>query len=98
MSPWVVSLLLLGVGVLLWRFFSNRGPAGAVVEIRIRSGKCRLSSGSLRPGMLTDVAELVSEARVATGSVWVAKDRRVHFSSSIPAEFHQRLRNVLLNS
>jgi len=48
--------------------------------------------------MITDVGEIITEGRVLAGAVWVTKDGRLHFSPSIPAEFHQRLRNVLLNS
>ncbi len=98
MSPWAISLLLLGFAVLVWRIVGNMAPTGAVVEIRIRAGKCRLSRGTLRPGMITDVGEIITEGRVLAGAVWVTKDGRLHFSPSIPAEFHQRLRNVLLNS
>lgn len=97
MIPLAVSLVLIGLGILVWRILSNSAPAGTVVEIRIQSGKCRVVRGTLRPGMITDVGEIVSEAGVSSGAIWVTKDRRVQLSASIPAQFHQRLRNVLLN-
>lgn len=97
MIPLAVSLGLIGFGILVWRILSNSAPAGTFVEIRIQSGKCRVVRGTLRSGMITDVGEIISEASVSSGAIWVTKDRRVQFASSIPTEFHQRLRNVLLN-
>ena len=89
-----VILAVTELGALLGRFFGRQ----TVVEIRSHSGKCRLVRGTLRSGMITDVGEIISETRVSSGAMWVTKDRRVQFTSSIPAKFHQRLRNVLLNS
>ena len=88
-----VILAVPELGALIGKLFGRQ----AIVEIRIQSGKCRIVRGTLRSGMITDVGEIIAEARVSSGAIWVTKSRRVHLTSSIPSKFHQRLRNVLLN-
>lgn len=88
-----VILAVTELGALIGKLFGRQ----AIVEIRIQSGKCRIVRGTLRSGMITGVGEIIAEARVSSGAIRVTKDRRVQFTSSIPAKFHQRLRNVLLN-
>lgn len=75
-----VILAVCEMAALLGKFFGRQ----AFVEIRIQSGKCRIVRGTLRSGMITDVGEIIAEARVSSGAIGVTKDRRVQFTSSIP--------------
>lgn len=63
--------------------------------IAIRDGRCRLAKGQVPSRKLRDLDDVLAQFSVSHGSIAVDGRRRAHFSSNIPREAHQRLRNVL---
>jgi hypothetical protein len=90
---------LIGVALLLWLSVESGfiAPPMAATLIQIRSGIVRLERGSVSASVLEDIASILRESAVSEGYIAITSGNRVTFSRLIPAEIHQRLRNVLLN-
>lgn len=69
----------------------------AETVVRLRAGKISMKRGTLRSQVRDDLAEVLSGAGVVNGFISIGREGRLSFSHTIPAELHQRLRNVLLN-
>ncbi|HNQ72658.1 MAG TPA: hypothetical protein PKN95_03510 [Verrucomicrobiota bacterium] len=65
--------------------------------IRIRNGTLHAAGETLQPHVMRAVAEVVQTAGITRGRIILHRDGRVRFSRHVPAVWHQRLRNVLLN-
>lgn len=72
-------------------------PPHASTLLQVRAGAIRVTRGRILPHAREHVTEILSEAGVAKGFIAILPNNRVAFSRQIPAEVHQRLRNVLLN-
>jgi len=84
----------------LWALFVKLGfflPPYAVLIVRIREGKPQVTRGQLRSQTMEFISDVLQQAGVTKGFVVVTPGKKVYFSHNIPKEFHQRIRNVLLN-
>jgi hypothetical protein len=93
---WYVVVIAVG----LWALFIKLGyllPPDAVVIVRIREGKPRVTRGRLRAQTIEYISDVFQQAGITRGFVAVAWSRRVMFSYNIPKKFRQRIRNILLN-
>jgi len=94
---WLLAILILvGIawGAIQYAFFP---PFNAETLIKIRAGVPIVSKGHLLPHVKTSLAEVLGESRISKGFVAIVPGPRVRFSRSIPAQLHQRLRNIILN-
>lgn len=73
---------------LLSRLFST-------TAVSFENGRCVAVRGKVAGAILRELAGCLGEAGIARGEIWVAGNGRVSFSREIPAEIHQRLRNIL---
>ena len=48
--------------------------------------------------ILSDLSGELTTAGVTRGEIWIQGDGRIRFSTEIPAELHQRLRNILVQA
>ena len=76
------------------RFFSR---LVSTVAIRIEGGQVTIVKGRTRDSGLRDVAAVCRDAGVSEGEIWVNGAKRVKFSSGIPENIQQRLRNCVLD-
>lgn len=67
----------------------------STTAISYENGRCVAVRGKFPGAILRDLAGCLGEAGIATGEIWLAGNGRVSFSRDIPAEIHQRLRNIL---
>lgn len=67
----------------------------STTAISFESGRCVAVRGKVAGAILRDLACCLGEAGIVKGEIWVAGNGRVSFSREIPAEIHQRLRNIL---
>jgi hypothetical protein len=67
----------------------------STTAISFKTGRCVAVRGKVPGAILVDLAECLEEAGIETGEIWLAGNGRVSFSKQIPAEIHQRLRNIL---
>jgi hypothetical protein len=72
-------------------------PPHASTLIRIRDGSILVRRGQVQPHAREHIADILREAGVSSGYIAVTPANWVAFSRHIPAQIHQRLRNVLLN-
>ncbi len=63
--------------------------------LAIRGGEVSAAKGKVPARLLREIRETVAGAGVARGSIHADGAGRIHFSSSVPAELHQPLRNIL---
>lgn len=92
--PWVLGIFAIVVAVLLYRLLGH-GSAHTVLELQ--QGKLKALRGSVKTGTRHRAEDLLKGARVQRGRLSICPGPRVVFSSEIPPELHQQLRNVLLN-
>jgi hypothetical protein len=72
-------------------------PFNARILLRMRGGSLIMEKGRLQGNAATHVESILRGAGVSDGFVAMTGGQRVYFSRQIPADVHQRLRNVLLN-
>lgn len=60
----------------------------------IRDGQTTCAKGKISSRCLSDLDEVLAQQRVTEGSISIDGAQRYHFSSTIPPEIQQRLRNV----
>ncbi len=63
----------------------------------IRQGKLSAAKGRIPAITLRELQELLGEADVNSGTLHADGSGRFHFSSTIPEDLHQRLRNLLVS-
>ena len=90
--------IVLLVAVVLFAIWSGRlAPPHARTLIRVHDGQVRIARGQLPSRACQFVADILREAGVSSGYIAIISAQSVAFSKGIPANIHQRLRNVLLN-
>lgn len=67
-------------------------PTVLVVE----NGRAFAAKGNLSRSKLEDLGEILSGHSIMKGRIYINGAQRCSFSSSIPPEAHQQLRNVLI--
>lgn len=72
-------------------------PINAKVLVRMRGGSLVFEKGRLQGNAAEHVEAILRGAGVRDGFVAITAGHRVYFSTQIPRDVHQRLRNVLLN-
>lgn len=92
-----VAALVLVAGFLLIHF-GLLPPPHAHTLVRFQGGQLQLKRGQLRGLARDQVRVLLEEAGVSKGYLAITSSPRVYFSRTIPSTYHQRLRNVVLNS
>lgn len=90
----VVSVVVLGF-LAVWLGFVP--PPHATTLIRIRDGSILVRRGRVQPHAKEHIADILRDAGVSSGYIAITPENWVAFSRRIPAQIHQRLRNVLLN-
>jgi hypothetical protein len=93
-------ILIIGCVVLAWLAAIGLGflpPPHATTLVYLRKGSLEVRRGRLKPHAREHVTDILQEAGVLRGFIAITSENRVYFSNRIPAAFHQRLRNVLLN-
>ena len=93
--PFVIGALLALAFVAVWLGFVP--PPHASTLIRIRDGTVHVRRGQVQSQAREHIAEILREADVPNGYIAITPGNSVAFSRRIPAQIHQRLRNVLLN-
>lgn len=64
--------------------------------IVVRDGRCRLAKGQVRTSVLQDLNSVLREFGVTTGTIAIDGRGRAQFSTTIPSDCHQRLRNLVV--
>jgi hypothetical protein len=72
------------------RFFSS-------YAIQIRGGEARCVKGTMLSHVIMDISSLAADFGLKDGEIWIDQLGKVSFSSGIPKEIHQRIRNVLFS-
>ena len=67
----------------------------AVEAVVVKNGVAKCVKGKFIGRALRDIQEVLQEAGLKNGEIWISKDKTISFSSDIPGELHQRLRNVV---
>lgn len=70
----------------------------SVTAISFGSGRCEVLKGNVGRSILSDLSGELTTAGVTRGEMWIQGDGRIRFSNEIPAELHQRLRNILVQA
>ncbi len=73
--------------------FISRFFATSVIQIKNGSAHC--TKGKLMNRLLRDITILANESNLSEGEIWMDQSWRVSFSSEIPEEIRQRMRNVI---
>jgi len=93
----LAPLLTIALGALvMWALWSVARPRPAFV-VRITSGVPRVTSGTVTPAFLAEIAEVCRRHEIQRGTVnGVVRDRRISlaFSGSITPASRQQLRNL----
>ena len=63
--------------------------------IQIKNGSAHCTKGKLMNRLLRDITILANESNLSEGEIWMDQSWRVSFSSEIPEEIRQRMRNVI---
>lgn len=77
------------------KFFSRLLSAQAFA---IAQGKATSRKGKYSSKLLSELSTLSETHGISSGEIWVSGDNRVTFSEEIPANLHQRFRNIISNS
>ena len=95
--PQLIMLALLG---LLFYLYWQRGPAlgNAKHDLRIRHGLLVIERGHLSPDDRHRIEEIIRDGKIVRGKITVSQQGRVELSRDIPTQYHQLLRNILVNS
>jgi len=67
----------------------------ATSVIRIKDGSAHCTKGKLMNRLLRDITILANEANISEGEIWMNQAWKVSFSSEIPEQIRQRMRNVI---
>jgi hypothetical protein len=94
---WLLIPVALVVAIIVPFWLRWLPPPHAVALVRITQDGIQLRKGQLRPYAREQVVEIVREKGISNGFIAMLPGRKVVFSRSVPANLHQRLRNVLLN-
>jgi len=70
----------------------------STTSIRISNGQAICVKGKMMPQTLRSISDVCSLFSISKGEIWINGAGRIHFSSSIPTEVHQRLRNCVTQS
>lgn len=65
--------------------------------LEIREGKVHSAKGRLSSSILREIQGIVTDAVIDRATIHADGSGRIHFSSAIPQELHQQLRNLLVN-
>jgi hypothetical protein len=95
MPFFVIAALLALAFLAVWLGFVP--PPHASTLIRIRDGAVQVRRGRVQSQAREHIAEILSDAGVSNGYIAITPGNSAAFSRRIPAQIHQRLRNVLLN-
>lgn len=68
----------------------------SVTAISFDGGRCVELKGKVGRDCLEGIADLLAEAGVKRGEIWIGGDGRIKFSREIDPTLHQQLRNILL--
>lgn len=63
----------------------------------IRKGRLEIAKGRMPATNRLEAQDLLSDFKILTGTIHADGKGRYHFSTDIPAELHQRLRNILVS-
>jgi hypothetical protein len=77
------------------KFFSRLVSAQA---FGFDQGKATSRKGEHSRQLLSELSSLGEKHSISSGEIWVSGDNRVTFSEEIPANLHQRFRNIIRNS
>ena len=70
----------------------------AVFVVDVRDGAAKIRRGQVTPGFLSGLSDVARDVGIVSGTIYGEQTRdgiALRFSADIPAESHQRLRNVL---
>lgn len=70
----------------------------STTSIRISQGKANCVKGKMMQQTLRTIGDTCEQFNIKEGEIWVSGNGRIQFSSSIPKEAHQRLRNCVAQS
>jgi hypothetical protein len=65
------------------------------VHLVVDNGKTVIAKGALGPRAKELVADIIREKSVGNGFITISRSGKVRFSSSIPSNIRQQLRNVV---
>lgn len=80
----------------IFRFLAQAFDTSLFI-IRLENGKAQLTKGRVPRGFLSDITDAMPDMGIKTGVIKGVRQNtyiRISFSDDIPAEFHQRLRNI----
>jgi hypothetical protein len=63
--------------------------------ITVRRGTARDSQGKFLQWKLNAIVESLAAEEVKHAEIWISTNGTVSFSSAIPSQLHQRLRNII---
>ena len=64
----------------------------------VRDGITTCAKGKIPSPRLRDLDAVLAQRSISHATITIDGARRCHFSNTIPAEIHQRLRNILISS
>jgi hypothetical protein len=85
--------MLRGLSGALWRLVVR-----PVFVVEVRDGTARLRRGEAPAGLVAEFSDVASDFGIQGGSIYGVRARHgltLDFSTDIPADAHQRFRNVL---
>ena len=94
---WILIPIALVLAAVIALWLRLVPPPFAASLLKFDGDKIQARKGILRPYARDQLVELLRDKRIGRGFIAVLRNGRVVFSRSVPAEMHQRLRNVLLN-
>jgi hypothetical protein len=98
-EPFIWIIIAVAIAAFAWGAFAYGflPPPNAKTLLYFQQGAIHMKRGAVKPYAREHVVEILSEAGVTKGFIAITTANRVIFSRTIPANAHQRLRNVLLN-
>jgi hypothetical protein len=63
--------------------------------IKIHDGRASCTKGKMLGTRLAEISSLAAQHSISKGEIWIDSQGKIHFSRHIPAELHQRLRNMI---
>lgn len=96
MSPFLaVLLVVLMLALVVWLKWLP--PLGAVTLVRVRHGVVEVTRGHVSAPARADLTDVLCAAGVAGGYIAIDGSGRCTISRGIPADLHQRIRNIVCN-
>lgn len=70
----------------------------STTTIHIKNGQARCVKGKMMRQTLSSINDVCKLFSISKGEIWINGRGQIHFSSSIPINAHQRLRNCVAQS